>query len=292
MPPPEIHSSEQLCRLACGDRFVRSWSPRDPTLSIGSGQTVLGLVHGLGDHSGRYDEMARWFASRRVPVYAFDLVGHGKSPGKRLAIRSYEGLLEEVESFLVYVKQRHSDVRLGLYGQSMGGNLVLNHQLRGYSSPAFVIAGSPMLRAVHQPGAASMCLLRLLSYLLPNQRLKGEMDASNLSRDPDMQRAFEEDALVQRGITLRLARVLVDSGRSALQNAHRVPTPTLVTHGTDDRITCHRATIEFGERSRGKAMTKIWPGGRHDLHHDIVREDYFETILAWINTLRGESMLP
>lgn len=286
--PSEIVCSEQLCRLECGDRFVRSWSRHEEVASSGPSQVVLGLIHGLGDHSGRYDEMARWFVSRGIQVYAFDLQGHGNSPGDRMVIRDYQDLLQDVESFFNYIKHRHSDSRVGLFGQSMGGNLLLNHQLRGYSRPGFVIAGSPMLRAVNQPGAISTFLMRLLSYLQPNHRISGDVEPSDLSRDPELQRAFLEDPLVQRGITLRLARALIDSGGWALRSADRIPTATLLTHGSDDRVTCHQASLEFAERSLGKAITKIWPGGKHDLHHDIVRYEYFSSILDWIGTI-GEN---
>jgi alpha-beta hydrolase superfamily lysophospholipase len=201
-----------------------------------------------------------------------------------MVIPYYEALLQDVEGFFDYIKGKHSDSPLGLFGQSMGGNLVLNHQLRGYSQPAFVVASSPMLRAVNQPAAISMFLLRVLSHLHPNFRLNGDVDPSDLSRDPEMQRAFLEDPLVQRGITLQLGRLLIDSGRWALEFANRIPTTTLLTHGSDDRITCHQASLEFAERSQGRATAKIWPGGKHDLHHDIVREDYFASVLDWIGT--------
>jgi alpha-beta hydrolase superfamily lysophospholipase len=202
-----------------------------------------------------------------------------------MAIPAYETLLQEVEDFFDYIKRMHADSTLGLFGQSMGGNLVLNHQLRGYSRPAFVIAGSPMLRAVNQPDAVSMVFLRVLSHLFPNYRLKGDVNPPDLSRDPEMQRAFQDDPLMQRQITLQLGRVLIDSGRWAIEYANRIPTATLLTHGSDDGITCHQASIEFAERSLGKATAKIWPGGKHDLHHDIVREDYFASVLDWIRKM-------
>jgi alpha-beta hydrolase superfamily lysophospholipase len=285
----EIVCSEKLTRFECGERFVRSWGRKEAAESSSSGRIVLGLIHGLGDHSGRYDEMARWFAARGIQVYAFDLLGHGNSPGEKLVIRNYESLLQDVEFFFDHLKQRHPDSRVGLYGQSMGGNLVLNHQLRGYSRPAFVIAGSPMLRAVNQPGAISMFLMRLLSHVYPNHRLTGEFDPSDLSRDPEKQRAFAEDPLVERGITLHLARVLIDSGEWAIKSASQISTATLLTHGADDQITCHKASLAFAERSLGKATTKIWPEGKHDLHHDIVRDEYFASLFEWIGTISQAS---
>lgn len=281
----QIVSNEQRCRFRCGERFVRSWRPPNDPLGDRKATTVLGLVHGLGDHSGRYDEMARWFAGRGIHVYAFDLLGHGNSPGGRMLIPDYEALLNDVESFFEYIQLRHVDSRLGLFGQSMGGNLVLNHQLRGYSTSSFVIAGSPMLRAPRQPRGVSLAVLRALSYLRPNFKLKGNVDPLNLSRDPEAVRTFHDDPLVQRGITLKLGRVLIDSGSWALEVADRLPTQTLLTHGSDDQITCHQASLEFAERSLGKATTKIWSGGKHDLHHDIIRNDYFETVHRWIESI-------
>ncbi len=288
MCPPEIACSEQMHRFETGERFIRSWRQPDRDPQSGSNHVALVLIHGLGDHSGRYDEMARWFAARGVSVYACDLLGHGQSPGARMVIPNYEALLQDVENLYGYVRDRHSDSRLGLFGQSMGGNLVLNHQLRGYSQPEFVIAGSPMLRAVNPPGAISMILLRLISHVRPNLRLKGDIDASDLSRDPAMQQAFLDDPLVQRGITLQLGRVLIDSGEWAIGAAHKIPSKTLVMHGTDDRITSHEASLEFAEKSMGKVTTRIWPGAKHDLHHDIAREEYFASILDWISKIEQE----
>ncbi len=288
MRSSEIVCREQRIRLQCGERFIRSWDAPENALVSGSRRIALGLIHGLGDHSGRFDEMARWFAARGLHVYALDLIGHGNSPGARMAIPDYESLLQEVESLLDYVKQQHPDLPIGLFGQSKGGNLVLNHQLRGYSQPAFVIAGSPMLRAVDQPAAAQLFLIRVLSRLYPQYQLGGELDPSNLSRDTEMQRAFQKDPLVQRGITARVARVLIDSGRWAIQSAHRISAPTLLAHGSDDRITCHEASLEFAEKSLGKATTMIWPGGKHDLHHDIVREEYFASLFEWIGRAAGK----
>ncbi|MGI9472883.1 MAG: lysophospholipase [Rubripirellula sp.] len=283
--PSEIVCTEQLCRFDSGERFVRSWRPQDTAVSSDHISTVLAVVHGLGDHSGRFDEMARWFAERGVHVYALDLLGHGNSPGDRMVIPSYEALLHDVENFVDYVQRRHEHSPLGLFGQSMGGNLVLNHQLRGYSRTAYVIAGSPMLRSANQPGAISMFFLRMLSQVCPNIKINGNVNSSELSRDPEMQQAFQEDPLVQHGITLKLGRVLIDSGEWALQSAHQIPTTALLTHGSEDRITCHQASIEFAERSQGMATTKIWPGGKHDLHHDTARDEYFASMLAWIREI-------
>jgi alpha-beta hydrolase superfamily lysophospholipase len=247
---------------------------------------VLAVVHGLGDHSGRFAGLGSWFAERGIEVYCYDQFGHGKSPGGGQAVPSYRSLLEDVESFLTQIRARCPDCAVVLLGQSMGGNLVLNHQLRGYRRVDLLIAGSPMLRAAHPPGRWRMGLYRGLAKLAPSYRLDLPVEAADLTRDPDHQRAFREDRLVQHGISLRLAAALIDSGAWAIEHASELPTPTLLTHGDADAITCHRATLEFVQASGGRATELIYPGGRHDLHHDLVREAYLAALLDWILAAR------
>ncbi|WP_182870228.1 alpha/beta hydrolase [Rhodopirellula sp. JC639] len=273
----------QTWTLGHHDRFVRSWLA--PAASAASHQPpiVMGVVHGLGDHSGRFDEAGRWLAGRGIHVYAYDQCGHGKTPGRRMRIPSYETLLQDIDSFLLRLRELHPDASVGFLGVSMGGNLVLNHQLRGYSPMDWVVAASPMLRAVNPPGPIQLTLLRLLSHLAPDRLLDKPIDPADLTRDPQKQRAFLDDPLVQQQISLRLGRDLIDSGQWLIEHAGELATPTLIPHGDADVITCHRASIEFSENSHGRASVQIWPGGAHDLHQDIQREEYLQSILDWIN---------
>lgn len=283
-PDVETIVDERMCRFATGERFVRSWLTEHSASRRLDPPIVLGLVHGLGDHSGRFNEFGRWFATRGIPVHCYDQLGHGQSPGRRMVVPSYEYLLRDIDAFIEFLTAEHSGAQFVLFGQSMGGNLVLNHQLREHMKVSRAIAGSPMLRAVNQPGPRLMHVLRAVSYLMPHFRLSGDVDPAGLTRDPLMQRAFESDPLVQRGITLRLGRTLIDSGRWALEHAEKLDTPTLITHGDADPITCHRASLEFAERSQGRAAVRIWPGGTHDLHHDIEREKYLRHVYDWITS--------
>jgi alpha-beta hydrolase superfamily lysophospholipase len=278
----DIVVRERAWQFDQGERFVRSWPGLEAAAQSLPTRIALGVVHGLGDHSGRFDDLGRWFANRGVDVYCYDQIGHGKSPGPRMTIPGYRYLLDDVESFLGKLTSTHPDSCVVLFGQSMGGNLVLNHQLRGYSKPALAIAGSPMFRVVNPPGALLMLLYRILARLAPNHTLAAPVDPANLSRDLAEQRAFEADPLVQRKISLRLGKALIDSGTWALKHAAELSTPTLVTHGDADLITCHRSSIEFAQSSSGQAALQIWPHGTHDLHHDIIREEYLSSVFDWM----------
>ena len=278
----QITYHEQLQRFDDRERFVRSWIADAELTRAHPNQIVMGVIHGLGDHGGRFDAMARWMAARGIHVYTFDQVGHGQTPGKRMAISSYDELLRDIDHFVQHLQHRHTDSKVGLFGQSMGGNLVLNHQLRSSSRTAWIVASSPMIRAINEPGTLYMAVLRALAAIAPHYRLKTPADPTALTRDANAQAAFLEDPLVQKCISLRLGGALIDSGRWALQNAEQLTTPTLIAHGDADRITSHQASMDFAKRSRAYSEIKIWPGGLHDLHHDIVCEDFFQHIFGWI----------
>jgi alpha-beta hydrolase superfamily lysophospholipase len=86
----DIVSVEQTWLFGQENRFVRSWRGPEVLSNRVPKSLVLGVIHGLGDHSGRFDRLGKWFARRGVRVYSFDHRGHGKSPGRRMAIVSYE----------------------------------------------------------------------------------------------------------------------------------------------------------------------------------------------------------
>ncbi|MEO1526236.1 MAG: alpha/beta fold hydrolase [Planctomycetota bacterium] len=273
----DVHADARAVDFPDGSRLVRSWIPKHTASDF-----ALGVVHGLGDHSGRYDAFGRWFARRGVPIFSFDQIGHGESPGERVVIPSYEYLLRDVDFFLSWVSV---EVRIpvGLFGQSMGGNLVLNHQLGAYSDAAFVVAGSPMLRVPKPPAKWMQLLYRTVHAIRPNLILKTPVDPANLSRDPEVQQGYLDDPLVEQKLSLKLGIALIDSGEWALQHAAQMRVPALLTHGEADRITCPLASREFAERSEGRAECHVWPEGVHDLHTDIIKEQYLENILKWMS---------
>lgn len=301
---PNVDYQDQLWQFDSGERFVHVWRSRDsqavsplpgdslpanrlPGDSLSTtGPIALGIIHGLGDHGRSFDGLARWLVSRGIDVYAFDQVGHGQTPGPRMSVPSYDFMLRDIDAFLLRIRNSHPGARVGLLGQSMGGNLVLNHQLRAYSKADFVVAGAPMLRAVNEPGPIQLALFRMLAKIAPQHCVSMPADPTALTRDVEAQRVFQEDPLIQKRISLRLGGALIDSGRWALRNADQLTTPTLIVHGDADRVTSHYASIEFSELADKCVELKIWPDGPHDLHHDIVRDDFMKYVHEWIENQR------
>lgn len=258
-------------------RFVHRWIPEgsQPWASIS-------IVHGLGDHGGRFDRVARWLVRHGMMVTAIDLVGHGRSFGKRGCIDSYEGLVEEVSRLATMTRDRWPDLPRFLMGQSMGGNLVLNAALRCHPDVSGVIACAPMLRASRQVSERFLRIGRKLSQWLPHFRMRTPVDAGLLSRDFRAQQAYMDDRFVHRHISLRLAMSLVDSGHWALHHAEHLAIPTLLVHGAEDALTCPLASREFAEANPEFVELRIWQGLRHDLHHEPEWQMVIDDIRRWL----------
>ncbi|MFN7732791.1 MAG: lysophospholipase [Pirellula sp.] len=261
-------------------RFVHQWSPMDE-----EAWGALTIIHGFGDHGGRFAGMATSLASMGLAVLAIDLIGHGRSPGRRGVIESYASMLSEVEGGVGLARRLWPKIPQFLFGQSMGGNLVLNWLLRGSGSepaPRGAIIGSPMLRMRTMPREQFMSAGRWLAKCVPNLRIPAPVQVENLSRDRRAQDAYLRDPWVHRSMSLRLAAELIDSGNWAMENAARLSVPTLLMHGTDDALTCPDATAAFARSAGELASFQAWAGCRHDLHDEPQREQVFERMTHWL----------
>lgn len=261
-------------------RYVHQWSPSD-----NQPWGALTIIHGFGDHGGRFAGMAMSLASIGLAVTAIDLLGHGRSPGRRGVIVSYAEMLDEVECSLKLSHRLWPRMPQFMFGQSMGGNLVLNWMLRreaGATGLMGAVIGSPMLKTQNMPRERIMNAGRWLAKCMPNLRIPTPVQVEKLSRDRRAQDAYLRDPWVHRSMSLRLAAGLIDSGLWALENAERLPVPTLLMHGTDDSLTSPQASAEFAERAGAMATFRAWHGCRHDLHDEPQREQVFEYMTRWL----------
>jgi alpha-beta hydrolase superfamily lysophospholipase len=261
-------------------RYIHRWQP------LGSRPVgLVTLVHGLGDHGARFNAMANSLASQGFGVLAVDLVGHGRSPGRRGVISSYEQLLDEVGNS-VYLTDRTwgGGLPLYVYGQSMGGNLVLNWSMRRpfeAKSLSGVVAAAPMLRMVRPPSQQFLTAGRWLEKWIPNYRLTSPVDVRQLCSDRSGQDAYLKDRCVHRKLSIRLGNALLESGAWVIDHSDLLLKPVLLMHGCEDTLTCPNATQELASRSGPNVSLKLWPHCRHDLHHELQRESIVAHVLAW-----------
>jgi acylglycerol lipase len=258
--------------------FAQEWRPE------AGAQAVVCLVHGLGEHSGRYAHLAAALAPAGHALLAFDLRGHGRSAGPRGHAPTFEVLLDDVALLLDQAAQRFPGRPRFLYGHSLGGTLALTYALRRRPQLAGVISTSPLLLPAFEPPAWKVALGRALYHLWPALALSNEIDPQHLARDPAVARAYVDDPLVHDRVSARLAMDMLRAGRWALEHVAEFPPrlPLLLAHGSADRITSAAASRQFASQVPGDCTLKLWDDLYHETHNEPEQEIVFGFLLAWL----------
>ncbi len=242
------------------------------TLPTGAPRAVVCLVHGLGEHAGRYRHVATRFAEAGYALLAFDMRGHGHSEGLRGHTPSYSLMMADIAGYLACATDRFPHCPRVLYGHSFGGNLALNLMLRYHPEVAGALVTSPLLHPAFTPPAWKRMLLATASGLLPRLPLASGVEPGGLSQDPEVVHRYRADPLVHDRVSLRLGAALLKSGTYALKHAARLQRPVLLMHGEADPITSAAASKLFADRAGSTCRLRLWPGMLHELHNETARD--------------------
>ncbi len=256
--------------------FAQCWMPDQETK-----KSIL-FVHGLGEHSGRYDKWAKRFTENGYNFLALDLRGHGKSAGKRGHARSLSVLLDDIDLMFAHAEEIFPGHRLILYGHSMGGSLVLNHVIRRNHPLSALIVTSPWLRLTREPPWGTVVLASLMNKIYPSFTVKSTIKPDQLSHDPEFSSRYTTDPLVHNKISVRLFFELHEAGKFALRNVYKINYPFLLMHGTADTITSPRASENYVMNTSKKTRLKLWEGQYHELHNELVADEVFRYIIDWL----------
>jgi alpha-beta hydrolase superfamily lysophospholipase len=247
-------------------------------------RAVVALVHGLGEHSGRYAHVASVLSQAGYALMAFDLRGHGRSTGQRGYAPSYERLMQDIDQFLAEVDKRFPGQPRFLYGHSLGGDLVLNYVLRRRPPLAGVVATGSALRSPLEEQTFKVTMARLLNGLLPALTMHSGLPAEALSRDAQVVRAYVNDPLVHDLATPRLAVEEFAAGHWALEHAAEFPPiPLLLMHGSADRICYPEGTCEFAGKVSGDCTLEVWEGCYHEIHNEPEKVEVLGYMVDWLN---------
>lgn len=249
---------------------------------------IVLLVHGLGEHSGRYAHVAKALNTAGYHLVAFDLRGHGLSEGPRGHTPSYTTLLDDVDIFLAQARQDFPEsLPRFLYGHSLGGNIVLNFGLRREADLAGYLVTSPLLETAFKPSEGKLFLAKIFSRLMPTFTLKNGLATDALSRDAAVVKAYQDDVYVHDLLSARLGHEMLEAGQYALDHAAEWQSPLLLMHGTEDQITSHQASRQFAETAGDSARLVLWEGYYHEMHNDLGQEQVIETMIDWLNQVAG-----
>lgn len=247
-------------------------------------KAVICLVHGLGEHSGRYEHVAQYLTDHRYSVLSFDLRGHGKSGGDRGHSPSVEAFLKDIDLLIQEAKQRYPNIPHFLYGHSLGGILVLNYTLSRKPEFAGVVATSPGLRTSLQEQSLKIAFANLAGAILPNLSMSTGLDAKQISRSHEVVEIYTNDPLVHDKATLSMAKNTIQAIDWTFEHASEFDLPLLLIHGTEDKIAYARGSEEFAKYVKGDCTVKLWEGLYHETHNEPEKEQVLEFILNWLNS--------
>jgi acylglycerol lipase len=259
------------------DIYYQGWLPEGKT------RGVILIIHGLHEHSGRYQHVGSFFSDQGYAVYGLDFPGHGKSAGIRSYVDNFDDFTNTLEDFLQMVRNWQPGLPVFLMGHSLGGLIssvfLLDHQdqLEGA-----VLSGS-LVKVPDYVNDFTIQIGRILSKLLPKFRILG-IDIDGISRDPVVVSAYRNDPLVYTGkMTARISDV-INQGieRLALQGT-RIELPLLLLHGSEDRL-CNPAWSEYLRdlvNSQDKEL-HIYQGLYHEIYNEPEAESVFNDILVWL----------
>ncbi len=243
------------------------------------------LVHGFGEHSGRYlENVVPMLTENGMAVYLYDNFGHGRSGGKRGHCPSYEALMDLLETIIEKAQNEFPKLPIFLYGHSMGGNLVLNYVLRRENVINGVIASSPYLRLAFDPPKWKMVIGKLLLHVFPSITMPSGLDSKGISRIPEEVGKYMADSLIHDLVSPMFSFPIIEAGEWAIANASLLKLQTLLLHGTGDPIIDYKGTEEFHKNSN-KTTLKLFESGYHELHYDLCKATLLQTIGNWLRGL-------
>jgi alpha-beta hydrolase superfamily lysophospholipase len=247
-------------------------------------KAVILLVHGFGEHSGRYSDWATKFNEQGISLRAFDLPGHGLSGGRRGVMPPFDVIFDSIDIILKDIAAELPGIPQLIYGHSLGGGIVLDYLIRRKPSLTGAIATSPWINLAFEPPKAKQLLASVASRIMPGMTQSSGLKTEYLSRDPAVVEAYRTDPLVHGIISAGIFGSITSAAKEILSRASEITLPLLLVHGRNDMITSAAATMEVAAAAPG-ATLKLWDGGYHELHNDLLREEHFEFIIEWIDTL-------
>lgn len=259
--------------------FYQTWLPVDQRH-----KAVLVNLHGLGDHSGLYPNLAGHFPPRGIALYSYDMRGNGRSPGQRAFIRSWVELREDLHAFLTRVRQWEMNLPLFVLGNSLGGLVVLDYAEQRPAGLTGVIAAAPPLGKLGVPPAL-MALGRVMSRILPRFSLQVGMDLTGLARDPTVIDAVLADPHFHRRGTARLSTEVTAAISRVQAAAENLTVPLLILHGSADRMVPPDGSREFFAKVRyPDRELREYPEGYHGLFADLDSAEVLRDLGRWIET--------
>jgi alpha-beta hydrolase superfamily lysophospholipase len=259
----------------------------------GSAHGTVQIVHGLGEHIGRYAGVAAALNDAGWDVVGHDQRGHGRSEGRRGKIPRADTLLQDVATVMYAVRGDRPHV---LLGHSLGGLVAARYVAEGMASPAArwwrPVDGLVMSSPALDPGLGifNRMLLSVLGPVAPNMLLANHIKPAALCRDPAVVHAYTQDKLVHDRITPRLVRFIADSAALLHERAANWPLRTLLLWAGADRVVRPAGSANFATAAPAHMLTaRVFPGLYHEIFNEPERVQVLRQVANWLRHYEAQS---
>jgi len=255
--------------------LLREWR-----VAAGEPWATLLLVHGLAEHSGRYEHVGAYLAAAGIETHAIDLRGFGASGGPRAWVNRWSELHDDLEERVTALRAAAPERTLILYGHSLGGLVCLGYVLDARSEPDLLVLSAPAIAA--DIPAWQRGLVALVGRIAPRMSIPNRLSGSQLSTDPAVGVDYVADPLNVHASTARFGVLAFAEQRRVAAALDRLSVPTLVIHGGDDSLV-PTATSAVFEGRRG-VTRQVFEGLRHETHNEPDRDRVLDAVVAWIRS--------
>lgn len=244
---------------------------------------VVLIVHGLGEHAGRYEHVAQRLNAWGFAVRGYDQCGHGESGGLPGSLPSDTRLLDDLADIIDSTRTRmEPGTPLILLGHSMGGLVAARFVSRAIRKLDALVLSSPALN----PGmnAFQKMLVSVLPRIAPNLRVGNGLNPAYISHDPSVVQAYTSDPLVHDRISARLARFFATEGAATVALAPNWKVPTLLLYAGDDRLVNPQGSRDFAAAAPREWVTaECFEGLYHEIFNERDAEPVFAALRKWLD---------
>lgn len=246
------------------------------------------ILHGQGEHSGRYQKFASRLEGENLSIAVFDHRGHGRSEGKDVYLESFQDYLKDVSAFTIFLKNRsQTDPNVFLFGNSLGGLTAVHWACQFPGQLSALILSSPCL-GLRQPQWI-FYFNHLFNFFYPEFLYRNPIYPPFLTHDPKEVEKYKKDDLVKRRITVRLLDEMVNATRF-LETGERYdfPFPVYILTAGDERIVDPLKTKLFFDKIHcPKKELKIFPNFYHEIFNETSQDEAFKTLKACLRASRS-----
>lgn len=279
------HTSTQFMAPGGVRLLLHAWLPSgpDPAGPRPEVTGVVAVVHGYGDHGGRYAWLGEDLAARGWALYAYDLRGHGQSSGRRGQVRRFDEYLDDTEVFLDEVRRAQPGKPVFLLGHSMGGLVCARLAEVRPPDVAGLILSSPFLQLAEAVPPSRVAGVKVLAKVWPNRDIGNSVRAAQLSHEESVVEAYVTDPLVHHVAPARWAVALLGAQDAAMAEAGSITLPLLVLYGTEDQVVDF-AFIEalYAQAASADKSLLRYEGYYHECFNETGREQVFDDLAAWL----------